>query len=503
MKPIRLISVVIALGVMVYVLYISISGSDETSAIELYTPNSPLITIRIAFQTGSAFDPEGMEGLNALTAMTIGQGGTRNLTYGDLSKTLYPWSASIQVQFDKEVTTFIAEVHRDHLTEFYSIFFDLLLDPRFDPEDFGRNKDVLKNTLISTLRGNNDEELGKRSLNVILYEDHPYEHTVYGTEHGIGSIDLDNVKKFYKQNYTRENVMIGIAGGYPSGFSSQVEAEFMNSLPPGREIAPLPKSRSIKDVEIMLVEKESIATAISIGFPIGITRSDKDFYALMVANSYLGEHRTFNGRLMNNMRRLRGLNYGDYSYIEHFVQDGGTTFPVPNMPRSRQYFSIWIRPVPHNNAHFALRQAVRELQLLVDNGISQVDFEATREFLINYSKLYVQTTSRRLGYAMDSEYYGTDFFVDKIRDELRSLTRDDVNAAIKKHLQYKNLAVAIVTPHAKRFRDDLLANEPSPIKYNNKVSDEILEEDKEILSYSLTINKDRIRIVPVSEMFKK
>ena len=55
-----------------------------------------------------------------------------------------------------------------------------------------------------------------------------------------------------------------------------------------------------------------------------MTRRDDDFYALAVANSYLGEHRTFNGKLMQDLRGKRGLNYGDYSYIEDFIQEGGS-----------------------------------------------------------------------------------------------------------------------------------------------------------------------------------
>ena len=74
-----------------------------------------------------------------------------------------------------------------------------------------------------------------------------------------------------------------------------------------------------------------------------MTRSDDDFYSLAVANSYLGEHRTFNGVLMNHLRGNRGLNYGDYAYIENFIQDGWSTFPLPNMHRRTQHFSIWIR----------------------------------------------------------------------------------------------------------------------------------------------------------------
>jgi zinc protease len=223
----------------------------------------------------------------------------------------------------------------------------------------------------------------------------------------------------------------------------------------------------------------------------------------MVANSYFGEHRTFNGLLMNKMRGQRGLNYGDYSYVEHFVQDGGSRLPIPNIPRRQQLFSIWIRPVPHHNAHFALRQALRELRVLVDGGLSEADFEATREFLVNYSKLYVQTSSRRLGYHMDSAAYGAGYFIDEIQRRLPELTVDDVNAAIRRHLQADDLAVAVVTRNAAAFRDRLLANEPSPPTYNAAVTDDIRAEDALIEAFDIAVNPERVQVVPVEEMFRE
>ena len=264
----------------------------------------------------------------------------------------------------------------------------------------------------------------------------------------------------------------------------------------------MPAPRTLDGRELLLVDKDAIATAISIGFPIDLTRAGDDFYALMVANSYFGEHRTFNGLLMNKMRGQRGLNYGDYSYIENFIQDGGSRLPIPNIPRGRQFFSIWIRPVPHHNAHFALRQAVRELHVLVDEGLSAEDFEATREFLLNYSKLYVQTTSRRLGYHMDSAVYGAGYFIDEIQRRLTALTVDDVNAAIRRHLQYDDLAIAVVTRDADAFRDALLAGDPSPATYNTTVTEEIQAEDALIEGFDLAINPERVRVVPVEEMFR-
>ena len=478
---------------------------DETTpTVALPMPNSPLVTIRIGFRVGSIHEPESQKGLNALTALMMGRGGTASMSYEELTERLYPWSASISAQFDKEMTVLVGEVHRDHLDPFVTILRDLIVTPGFDEADFTRNREFLTNSVVSTLRGTDDEELGKETLNALLYAEHPYGVPVNGTEDGLAAIELDDVRAFHAAHYTKGNVIVGVAGGYPDGFVERVELEIVSQLPT-RDATPivLPTASTLDGRELLLVDKDAIATAISIGFPIDVTRADDDFYALMVANSYFGEHRTFNGLLMNKMRGQRGLNYGDYSYIENFIQDGGSRLPATNIPRHQQFFSIWIRPVPHHNAHFALRQAIRELEVLVNEGLTETEFDASREFLLNYSKLYVQTTSRRLGYHMDSAVYGTAYFIDEIQRRLPSLTVTDVNDAIRRYLQSDNLAIAIVTSDATAFRDRLVANEPSPPTYNAKVSSEIQAEDLLITSYDLAINPDRMRVVPVGQMFRR
>jgi len=478
--------------------------SDTDTRIGLPIPGFPFVTIRIGFRTGSINDPAGKNGLNALTALMIGRGGTQNVNYEELTTILYPWAASIEAQADKEVTTFIGHVHRDHLEPFSVILKDLVLSPRFAVSDFERNKEFLTNMLVSGLRGNDDEELGKEALNAMLYDGHPYGAPTIGTEHGLEAITLDDVRSFYGQHFTRDTIQVGAAGGYPAGFLSQLEQDLIEGLGGGTaEPSELPPPSSLDGLEVLLVDKDAIATAISIGFPIDVSRADDDFYALLVANSYFGEHRNFNGLLMNRMRGDRGLNYGDYSYIENFIQDGGSRFPVPNIPRRQQFFSIWIRPVPHHNAHFALRQALRELDRLVTEGLSPADFEATREYLLNYSNLHVQTASRRLGYLMDSRFYGTGYYIDEIQQRLPTLTVDDVNAAVQRYLRSDNLAIAIVTSDAETFREALLAKDPSPPTYNTEATDEIMAEDEAIMSYELSINPDRVQVVPVEEMFRE
>jgi zinc protease len=471
---------------------------------EVYVQNSPLVSFRIVVRSGSINDPAGKEGLNALTAAMIGQGGSQSLSYQQIVDKLYPWAARISVQADKEVTTIIGEVHRDHVQEFYGLLWELIASPRFDPDDFARNKDDQINYLKNTLRGNDDENLGKAGLNLLMYAGHPYQSVVAGTVQGLTATTLDDVKAFHRAMYTQARIVFGIAGGYPKEFIGRVKKD-LAGLPEGSFTEDaLPKPANPVGIEGMIIQKENRATAVSFGYPIDVTRADKDYYALLVANSYLGEHRTFNGVLMNHLRGDRGLNYGDYSYIENFIQDGGSTFPDPNIPRRQQFFSVWIRPVEPKNAHFAIRAAMREVQLLVENGLTKEQFEMTRDFLVNYSKLWAQTQSRRLGYVMDSEFYGIPYYVDYLAKQLSALTVDDINAAIKKHLQAKNYYLSIVAKDTGPLNEELLSNAPSPIQYNNpNVPPEILAQDKVIQVLPININKEKFRIVPSADLFEK
>ncbi len=474
---------------------------------EIQSSNSPLVTFRVILRAGEINSPAGKEGLNALTAYVIAQGGTQELTYQQVVEKLYPWAASINVQVDQEITTFIGSVHRDHLDAFYKLFSDLLLHPRFDESDFTRVKDLGLNYIKNTLRSTSDEQLGKQALNVMLYANHPYKNTEFGTVQGLTSSTLEDVKAFYKKTYTQGTIWFGIAGGYPKSMIEKIKNDFA-ALPDAQfNEVMLPKPQPSNNLEVMVVEKPARAYAISMGHPLSLTRKDKDFYALLVANSYFGEHRTFNGVLMNRLRGDRGLNYGDYSYVEKFTGGvgSGNVFPELNTPLRQQFFSIWLRPVQPENVHFAIRNALFELKNFVENGLTQDDFEKTKKFLVNYSKLWAGTLSRRLGYQMDSEFYGTEYFIDRIDQELKSLSVEEVNAAVKKYLDNKNLKIAVVVDAGKgnEILNGMLSNSISPIKYASPVSRNILEEDKLIEVLPLSINKEQSRVVKAADLFEK
>ncbi|MDT7816806.1 MAG: zinc protease [Acidobacteriaceae bacterium] len=466
-------------------------------------PNrSPLVTFRIIFMTGAAFDPAGKEGVAALTAAMIAQGGTRTMSYEQIVEAMYPMATSFDSQIDKEMTVFTGTTHADNLDKYYGLISPMLLDPGFRSDDFARLKSDAINYLKVSLRQSNDEELGKEYLYNVIYNGHPYGHHNTGTISSLEKLTLDDVRAFYKANYTQANMVLGLAGGYPKELPAKVEADFAK-LPAGQQSnAKYETPKLTPGLHISIVKRETRATALSLGFPINVTRADKDWPALAVVASWFGQHRSSNSYLYQQLREARGLNYGDYAYIEYFPRGMFQFTPDPNQGRTSQIFQIWIRPVVPENGHFVLRAALYEYDKLVRDGMSKEAFEATREFLTKYNNILTQTQDAQLGYALDSRYYNIPDYVTYMRGQLAKLTLDDVNNAIRKYLKSDSMRIAIITKDAEGLRDAIVNNKPSPITYNSPKPKEITDEDKVIENYKLNVKPEAVVIVPVEKVFE-
>ena len=381
------------------------------------------------------------------------------------------------------------QVHRDRLAAFYALFVDALVAPGFRQDDFERLRDNAISNIENSLRFSSDEELGKATLLATVFQNTRYAHLTDGTVEGLKSITLEDVKSFWAAHYTRENLVLGLAGAYPEWLPATMAGDLarLNSGTPAPTPAPAPAE--LKGRTVVIVDKPGPSAAISFGYPISVKRGTREFYALWIANSWLGEHRNSSSHLYQVIREARGMNYGDYSYIEAYPAGGQRTKPPTGVGRRAQMFEVWIRPVPRDQALFALRAALREVELLAKNGLTQKQFEETRSFLTGYSLHYAETTADRLGYALDDRYFGMqEGQLAMFKKMMKEITFEEVNAAVKKYLQVENLDIAIVADKALELRDAIGADAASPISYGDiKKSAEILAEDKQIEVYPLRV----------------
>jgi zinc protease len=471
----------------------------QPALVALPDPGSPLVTVRLEFAVGSIHDPRGKEGLAALTSLMVAEAATQKRTYAELLEALYPMAASIAADVDREVSVFGGTVHRDTLLAYTDLLLESLLQPAFTAEDFQRNQDQLVSYLTNTLRSN-DELLGLEVLQQEIWAGHPYGHSPAGTVAGLGAVTLDDVRAFHRERYTRANLTLGLAGGYPAEWAAQLQ-ERLRALPAGTAAAPieLPAPRPARGRQVLLVEKQTGSVGLHFGHALPLTRADADFYPLLLAASYLGEHRTSHGRLFQELREKRGLNYGDYAYVEYWDNPPFTNNPSPHVPRRQQYFSVWIRPVVPADGRFALRAALAEVARLRQRGLDRAEFELTRDFLVRYTKLWAQTQEDRLGFHMDSRFYGMPYYIDEIEKRLAALTLEQVNAAARKYLQLENLHFVVVTDDAETLAAELAADTPSPKTYNAGVEPAVLEADKAIIA--LPVKPAATRVLAIDKVF--
>jgi len=471
--------------------------------------DSPLVDVSLLFDVGAAYDPAGKRGLAALTAALVAQGGSRSRTIEQIQNAYYPYAADLSMQVDKEVTRFSAQVHRDNLGSWWTVAAEQLTEPGFRAEDFTRLKQQQLNAIRTGLRGNNDEEFAKEALYESVYgPEHPYGTLTLGKAGELETITLEDVEGFYRRWYVLDRLRLGLAGNFHEQAQTRILSDLWRmgrtkvradkNFRPKADVAALDKQRSA-----LVIAKESPSVAVSIGVPIALKRGDPDWVALWLARAWLGEHRNSAGHLYQRIRGVRGMNYGDYAYIEYFPNGMYLMQPEPNYPRRNDLFQVWLRPLRSNNdAVFATRVALNEIDRLVRTGMTAEEFESTRAYLDKFVAVLTAHQSKQLGYALDSEWHKMPEFVAYVRDGLKALTLDQVNAAIRKHMDMGGARFVYITKDAKGLAAMLQSSAATPITYNTEKPAELKAEDARIAKLPLKLAKDRITVRQDKDLFE-
>lgn len=498
---------------------------------------SPMISIKLMVRAGSTSDPRGREGLAALVADALIEGGfgdpANPVTKERLAEITQPWGqgAMPRSQTAGRTTTFHIQVPRDVLPEYLErVLLPMFTRPLFLAEEIDRLKNEAS-ALVSSYRYENLENLGLAAVEELVLKGTAYEHQPFGTETSLPALTRADVLNFYRESYRPGRFIIGVSTSDDEVVGSIVEVVRQIPAEPGARAmaaraggaAGSPESFQGRQA-VVIVEPNAPAASVHLGFPLSINRTDPDFWPLYVANTWLGTHRDSFGRLYQQIRQERGYNYGDYSYIEHWNGRPFSLFQIFNQPREQQYFSIWIRPVQHEYAVHLTRAANWELERLVRHGLTDEQVEAAKKKArVLYLNL-AETVDRLLAARMDDVFYGMrPGFLEGYLRRIDAVTTTQVNQAIRRHLQTQNVKYVIVTDeaHAAETVNQLGSDEPV---YGKTLADyqleqvelsdgvkvwQIPEEKIEMLRvdalwahYPLKLNPDAIRRVPVTSLFR-
>ncbi len=394
----------------------------------LPVPAHPTVSVRLFFVSGAVDDPPGKEGLTALTATLMAEGGTVKLGAGELSEALYPMAAELSAVTDKETTVFAGRCPKGALERFLPILEDVVREPRFDPGEFERLRTRAIDAIEKGVRTEDDEELAKQALSLALHRGHPYGHFTGGTVEALRALTLDDVKAHWRRVFVVARLTIGAAGGYEGDLPARIERD-LSALPRGSARPPLPAPVT-RAPRFLLVEKKTTPTAISMGFTWEVKRGD----------------------------RL-----------------------------------------------FAVRAALREVDRWARRGLSQDELDRVKRFLAGYTLSFDVTDTRRLGYALDDAFYGLARpWLETLRSRLPSLTLEEVNGALRRHVDPARLRMVIVTHGAAELASEIRSGAPSPITYPVPKAAEVLEADRVIERFPLGVTgPEDVKVVKVEELFER
>ncbi|MGA3210529.1 MAG: insulinase family protein [Terriglobales bacterium] len=482
--------------------------------------SSPLYIIKVMFMTGSVDDPVGKEGLAKLTAKALLQGGfgdpKQPVTKERLAEITRPWgsAATPTVTVDKQTTTFSMEVPKEVFPQFIAaIMKPVFSQPLFEQKEIDRLRTEQLASVQSGLRFEEQETLGLEALEGVIFQGTPMSPPSAGTVQGLKAIERSDLLNFYKTYYTAHDAVIATSADAASVYQLKTILP-VGSNPPQQMCSCLVRQPRGRDL-LIVTQPNAIATGIHFGFPITVNRLSPDYWPLFVANAYLGLHRDDFGRLYQEIRQARGYNYGDYSYIEYLSGRPHYLFPPPATPRSEQYFSVWIRPVAHQYAHFVLKAATAELARFIDEGLTA---EQVAEAKIKARTLYLnyaESTDRQLGYRLDDTFYGlwSHPYLPDMLNSIDAVTTEQVNAAIRNNLQVTDMHYVITTNEnvAEKLADDIandlnctpktaaeyrISDPPPPEKVK------MLAQDQQWISYPLGLGRENIHIVKSEQLFE-
>lgn len=477
-------------------------AAKPVTLLELPDKNSPNIYLEAMIRTGSAMDPIGKEGLAAFTAQGMIHGGTRTVEPEAFKARLFPTGNSFNVVVSREYTSIKLRCHIDHAAQCVDSFVGALTAPRFDSAVMERVRDEALYAVTDGILSD-EEQLGNAALDAALYEGHRYAHPVRGRAGTIGLLTPEDAKIFHETQFVRQSIQVGIGGGFQEEHRDQLTQGLLalsSALPAdAARQAPVP----VTGRQLLIISTETPVTGFHLGHHHSVTRNHPDYAALYVATLALGAHRQSSGRLFETLRTQRGLNYGDYAYIEAFQQFGSSTYPEQGILRSSPMFYLWLRPTSVVNGPFALKLAIDELEKWVADGLSQQEFQTIQKYALGHLPLEAQNIGRRLSYQLSATASGTPDPLQHLSTHIAALTREEINAAIQRHIRPDDLMIVAVSGEGNALLSRLNNLETTPIQYHNVTpSAAQAQRDSDIANKALDIEFETAEVRSAKGLFR-
>ncbi len=394
----------------------------------------PLVSYSVVIEGGHMLDDISKPGVARFTAQMLNEG-TKNRTPEELEEAIQLLGASINVRAGDENITVSVNTLARNFEKTVDLVREILLEPRWDEEQFAINKTRTVNNLKRNLADPN--YLASITLSKLtLGAENVLSTDVSGTVESVEAITLDDLKAFYEKNMSPSVTNFLIVGDVDKIRVENALAS-LNSSWTAKEVSmpaftfpAVPEKASLHFVDVPGA-KQSV---INIGY-LSIPRNNPDFYKADAANFMLGGGAS--ARLFMVLREEKGFTYGAYSWFDGMNNYG--TFTANAAVRS--------------DATLESVTLFKDIMSEYRAGVSQEIVDFTKGSLLKSNALRYETIGNLLGMlnTMTSNGLPSDYLKQE-EAYLRGLTVDQINETVQKYIDPMKMYYVVVGDAATQLK---------------------------------------------------
>jgi zinc protease len=387
----------------------------------------PVVTTKLVLDAGETRVSSARAGLAVLTGDAL-EGGTLRRTGAELAEALESIGAGLGISTTWDATVVALTCLAERMEEALGLLAEVVLDPAFPADEVERIRD--QRLAVIEQRRMDPARLAADSLARFIYQDGvPYGRLIGGTAESVQGISVEDAQAFTEERYLPEGsglVVVGdVAESEVRSLAERTFGEWTGAPASDERVEALP---GLTERTVFIVDRPgSVQSEIRIGH-LGVPRSTPDFFPLQVFNIVLGG--AFTSRLNLNLRERHGFTYGVRSRFAYRRAAG--PFVVSTA-------------VETDVTAAAVREAVAEVEGLVQGGPTEAEVESARDYLAGIFPLRLEATHQvaaQIGaiivHDLPDDYYSS------YRENIRSVTREDVEAAGRRAVRPEEMAIVIV-----------------------------------------------------------
>lgn len=387
---------------------------------------TPTTTLLLKIPAGHYYSDKEKAGVVSLLASALNESTTER-SAEEMSNALQKLGSSINISAGSQYLNVNVSTLTKNLDATLLLVNEKLLKPAFIESEFARNK---SNAIQGIINSKKDAGyLASTAYRQLLQADNIASVSSQGSEESINNITLADVKAFYQQQVKPFDSQLIVVSDLQEKTLTQSLDVFSAWQGKGEKLSLVLAEPDTKTGVIYLVNKDEAAqSAIRIGKRSMTQDITGEYYKSYLMNFALGG--AFNSRINLNLREDKGYTYGARSYFSADKFSGNYTASAE---------------VRADATDKSIVEFVNEIKAYHDKGITAEELSFMRNAINQKDALKYETPRAKLGFlAQILEHDLTADFVKQRAKIVESITKDEINALAKKHLNIEDMFMVVV-----------------------------------------------------------